>query len=758
MRPTTGKPRRWRPSPLVAAAALASPAMVAPAPTFALSLTWDASATHPTAPLDGSGIWNAANNPVWTTGSANVPWVDGSDVTVGTATGSAAYTIGLAANVSTGTVEFDPAGPGASYTLNANGKTLATPAANWSVTGVPLTLTNGTFTVGDAAANPQAIVVGAGGSLTLGPGATLAVAVLSGDIYDPPHTTYFNGGTLRPLSTQYTVLSGFSAEYLSAGGLTIDNGSVAAAGVTTVTDAFLHDPAVAGQDGGLTVTGGGTVQLGYAEGGYARSNPVYTHTGTTTVTGSTTLRLDTAGGTPAEPTPGTDDLPGSGPPGPGPFPNTRFVIAAGSTLAVAAADAVVGETGTTPVTLNGGTLTLVGGTSAHLATVTLNGGTLTADAPPTTPGTARFTFLPNGLLHATANATVTTAAVALGTNATVQADAGTTLAISSPLVDGDTLGRLTATGTGIVTLSGASTYTGPTNVTAGTVTLTPVGSLAGTTSVSVAAGAVLNLNGTVTSAPTLAVAGTVAIGPAAARSVRPFGAVSVATTGTLSLTPSAASVNRTLLAVPSLMIAAGGKLDLGNGDLDVSASTNADATLTAVTAAAASGYAGGTWAGPGLTSTTAAADPRHLTAVGVIRNVGPDGTTPLYATFDGRPVTAADVLARYTLYGDTNLDGSVNAADYGRTDAGAILHLTGWANGDFNYDGVVDGSDYALLDNAFNQQAGTVATPAARVANGVRVTGSAVVPEPVSAALGAALWALLSIRRRPKTRLARQTT
>jgi hypothetical protein len=66
------------------------------------------------------------------------------------------------------------------------------------------------------------------------------------------------------------------------------------------------------------------------------------------------------------------------------------------------------------------------------------------------------------------------------------------------------------------------------------------------------------------------------------------------------------------------------------------------------------------------------------------------------------------VLVKYTDYGDANLDGTVNVADYTRLDAGFISggKLTGWFNGDFNYDGVVDGSDYTLMDNAFNMATG----------------------------------------------------
>src|SRR5205823_14859735 len=78
------------------------------------------------------------------------------------------------------------------------------------------------------------------------------------------------------------------------------------------------------------------------------------------------------------------------------------------------------------------------------------------------------------------------------------------------------------------------------------------------------------------------------------------------------------------------------------------------------------------------------------------------------ATFDGRPVGNADVLVKYTWYGDTDLNGRVNFDDYVRTDNGFNNHLTGWLNGDFDYNGVVNFDDYVLIDLAFNAQSGTL--------------------------------------------------
>ncbi len=224
--------------------------------------------------------------------------------------------------------------------------------------------------------------------------------------------------------------------------------------------------------------------------------------------------------------------------------------------------------------------------------------------------------------------------------------------------------------------------------------------------------------------------------------------------GATAVVANAAGGGRSLLVTPSLTLAGSagawtGTLDLTGDDLDVP-----NGSLATLTREAAEGFADGSWNGSGgIVSSTAAADPKHLTAVGVIQNAtAVGGATPIYTTFDGQPVSASDVLARYTYYGDTNLDGAVNAADYLRVDVGYFGHLTGWQNGDFNYDGVVDGSDYTLMDDAFDQEApaglgrpaAALASPAAELAG-----PAAAVPEPASLGLLLAGSCLGRVGRRP---------
>ena len=84
---------------------------------------------------------------------------------------------------------------------------------------------------------------------------------------------YFDGGTFAPYCAAEAnrTMKGLTAAYVGAGGAVIDLSR--AGGAYTVTQALLHDPACAGADGGLRVTGGGTLVLAGAN----------TYTGPTTL-------------------------------------------------------------------------------------------------------------------------------------------------------------------------------------------------------------------------------------------------------------------------------------------------------------------------------------------------------------------------------------------------------------------------------------------------------------------------------------------
>ena len=151
------------------------------------------------------------------------------------------------------------------------------------------------------------------------------------------------------------------------------------------------------------------------------------------------------------------------------------------------------------------------------------------------------------------------------------------------------------------------------------------------------------------------------------------------------------------------------------------------------------GYNGGSWNGTGITSSNAAAQPGYAVGYGDAGELGLVG-----GTFGGESVPGPAVLFRLTRFGDANLDGQVNLADFNRLAANFGASNSFWTRGDFNYDGNVNLSDFNLLAANFGlSAAGPTVTPEDWARLG------AAVPEPASVALvGAGAVALLARRRR----------
>ncbi|HZZ42737.1 MAG TPA: autotransporter-associated beta strand repeat-containing protein [Tepidisphaeraceae bacterium] len=112
------------------------------------------------------------------------------------------------------------------------------------------------------------------------------------------------------------------------------------------------------------------------------------------------------------------------------------------------------------------------------------------------------------------------------------------------------------------------------------------------------------------------------------------------------------------------------------------------------------------------------------------------------------------VTVAYTLVGDLNLDGKVNADDYALLDRGYASGGTGWVNGDVNYDGVVDQNDYLLVDTTYlatggaHDISGLLAEREAEFGAGYVSELTAAVPEPTGLMAVAMVGIGMSKRRR----------
>jgi hypothetical protein len=93
--------------------------------------------------------------------------------------------------------------------------------------------------------------------------------------------------------------------------------------------------------------------------------------------------------------------------------------------------------------------------------------------------------------------------------------------------------------------------------------------------------------------------------------------------------------------------------------------------------------------------------------------------SPLLSASAATAANVEVIAVRYTLEGDLNLDGVVDADDYFRIDSGFLGGARTYSEGDVNYDGRVDADDYFLVDSTFLKQvegaAATANAPAGAV-------------------------------------------
>jgi hypothetical protein len=181
------------------------------------------------------------------------------------------------------------------------------------------------------------------------------------------------------------------------------------------------------------------------------------------------------------------------------------------------------------------------------------------------------------------------------------------------------------------------------------------------------------------------------------------------TQGTVRMLPNAgAPAAKSVADVASISIAGGpaaptAKLDLTNNAMVVDYASAAPSPLQDIRSYIIAGYAGGAWSGNGITTSNGNAQNFGL---GYADNNGTASGTN-FTTFLGDPVDNSAVLVRFTRYGDANIDGTVNLADFNRLAANFGLAAGAvWGQGDFTYDGVVNLSDFNRLAANFGLSAG----------------------------------------------------
>src|SRR5262249_8112651 len=140
-----------------------------------------------------------------------------------------------------------------------------------------------------------------------------------------------------------------------------------------------------------------------------------------------------------------------------------------------------------------------------------------------------------------------------------------------------------------------------------------------------------------------------------------------------------------------------GKWDLNNNALVFDTSFLPDFPDGRIRDYIATGYAGGSWAGNGLTSSAAAAQASssHRTALGFADAAALFGSFP--AIWNGTIVENTAILVRYTYAGDVNLDGVVNSTDFAMLAGNFNTTNSFWTDGDVNFDGRVNALDFNLL-------------------------------------------------------------
>ena len=443
--------------------------------SHAATLTWDPGT--PQVPLTGtynSGTWdNTTTN--WSNGTTDQAFVTGSTANFGGVQTTTA-TVTLGAAISALNIQFSTGGytitPSATNTLTLTGGfgTTATPNPGTGATiynGAGTNTINGPLIIGATGSTSTAFLSAAAGTtLNLTSTITQTTPATSNE-------TVSGGGTVNYTGTGFATgkfnvagagtvfnasgtMSGFTGTYTGvadAGGATWNvNG-----GTINGTAATLFVGNGGGTIGNFTVSGGGTASFAALNAGNNFNAGAADSTGTVTVGGATGGLLNVTGAVRL----------GSNGAGVG----TLNLNANGRIVIGSAAGTIARGTG-------------VSGATGGSGNLNFNGGVLQYNAAPNTPAIA-------------ANITTTI----LDGGATINSN-GFAVTVASPILHGGTAaidGGLIKFNAGILTLTAANTYTGPTTISGGTLLINANGGLS-SSNVTLAAGVTLSLATGVTAA------------------------------------------------------------------------------------------------------------------------------------------------------------------------------------------------------------------------------------------------------------------
>jgi hypothetical protein len=242
----------------------------------------------------------------------------------------------------------------------------------------------------------------------------------------------------------------------------------------------------------------------------------------------------------------------------------------------------------------------------------------------------------------------------------------------------------------------------------GTLTISNTGQLSVAGTLTVFNTGTMNMNGGTASAAVLNLAGSYTQMAGSATFGQITGNGPVAISGGITTLSAGGGASQ----VSSLTLSGAGTLDITNNTLAINYGAAADPVAT-IRTYLKSAYNGGIWTGPGLTSSTVAAQVAATIAAhtGGVYGIGyVDGGIDLNQSNNAIvQATGNQIIYTPALIGDANLDGSVTFIDLGivAQNLGAIN--SDWEHGDFNYDGTTNFLDIGLL--AQNLSKTTLNTP-----------------------------------------------